>query len=127
MVQLLKINYSSFVNYETENQPKPIQTSFAATSAAPFGSAPNIARPTADELDMISHYLTNKYGYETGPYDNYTTEIKREKFVGRLDWNINAKHRFNVRYSQVEGGESKPAKHSTTGTGISYPTGVRPY
>src|SRR5262245_11104198 len=38
-----------FVNYESENQPKQIQTRFAATSSAPYQSAPNIARPTAQE------------------------------------------------------------------------------
>jgi len=121
---IIKNKLFFFVNYERDNQPSPIQTTFAATSSAPYGSASNIARPTADELNIISDYLRTKYNYETGPYDNYSTEIKREKFVARIDWNINAKHRFNMRYSQVEGGNPNPPSGSTTGTGISYPTGV---
>jgi hypothetical protein len=121
---IIKNKLFFFVSYERDNQPSPIQTTFAATSAAPYGSASNIARPTADELNMISDYLRTNYGYETGPYDNYSSEIKREKFVGRLDWNINSKHKFNMRYSQVEGGNPNPPSGSTTGTGISYAPGV---
>ncbi len=94
-----------FFNYETEKQPKAIQTRFAATSAAPYGSSPQIAKPTTAEMDMISQYLATEYGYVTGPYDNYTPSIDRKKIMGRLDWNINSKNRLNVRYSQVEGGE----------------------
>ncbi len=113
-----------FFNYEKETQPKTIQTRFAATPGAPFGSSDNIARPTADSLNAISQYLLNTYGYETGPYDNYTPNIERTKYMARLDWNINQRHRFNVRYSQVEGGEPNPPSTSTTGAGYTYPAGL---
>ena len=120
---ILKNKLFFFFNYETEEQPKAIQTRFAATASAAFGSAPNIARPTATELNAISDYLRNNYGYETGPFDNYTPSITRKKYLGRLDWNISKKHRMNVRYSQVEGGEPNPPSTSTTGTGNTFPTG----
>ena len=42
----------------------------------------------------------------------------------RLDWNINSKHRFNIRYSQVEGGEPNGPSSSTTGAGFTYSTGL---
>jgi hypothetical protein len=120
---IIKNKLFFFVNYETDNQPKQIQSRFAATSSAPYGSASNIARPTTTELDEISGYLKSKYDYDTGPYDNYTTEISRKKFVARIDWNINSKHKFNMRYSQVEGGEPTAPSTSTTGTGNSFGTG----
>ncbi len=101
-----------FANFEKETQPKSIQTRFAATPSAPFGSSPNIARPTAAELDAIRQYLLTNYGYETGPYDNYTTEIERKKIMARIDWNISSRHKLNVRYSQVEGGEPNPVSTS---------------
>jgi len=121
---IIKNKLFFFINYETENQPKQIQTRFAATTSAPFGSATNIARPTAEELDMISQYLLTNFGYDPGPYDNYTTEIERKKFVARLDWNINQKHRFNVRYSEVSGGEPNAPSTSTSGTGNSFSSGA---
>ncbi|WP_207896699.1 TonB-dependent receptor [Flaviaesturariibacter flavus] len=101
-----------FLSYEQDNQPKNVQTRIASSPSAPFGSAPNIARPTREDLDMISSYLQNTYGYETGPYDNYSTQIERKKFLARLDWNINRNHRFNVRYNEVKGGEPNPPSTS---------------
>lgn len=123
---IIKNKLFFFMNFETENQPKQVQTNVAATAASgpgSFGSAPNIARPLASELDMISKYLADTYGYQTGPYDNYNTEIKREKIMGRIDWNISDKHRLNVRYSQVEGGDPNPPSTSTSGSGFSFPSG----
>jgi len=121
---IIKNKLFFFVNYESDNQPRPIQSRFAATPSAPFGSAGNIARPTAAELDEISSYLKTKYDYETGPYDNYSTEVIRKKFVARIDWNINSKHKLNMRYSQVEGGAPSPPSGSTSGTGNSFAQNV---
>ncbi len=102
---IIKNKLFFFFSYETEKQPTVIQNRVAATPSAAFGSAPNISRPTAAELDLISDYLFNTYGYVTGPYQGYSTEINRKKYMGRLDWNISDKHKLNIRYSQVEGGE----------------------
>ncbi len=110
-----------FINYETENQPKIVQTRVATRTGVPV--TPNTARPTSADLDMISNYLRTNYGYETGPYDNYSTEIERTKLLARIDWNISDKHRFNIRYNQVEGGEPNPPSTSTSGTGNSYAFG----
>lgn len=114
-----------FFNYETDNQPKFVQTHTAATPSAPFGSGPNVARPTADSLNLISNFLKSEYGYETGPFDNYTTEIQRTKIMGRLDWNIAQGHRLTVRYSQVEGGDPNPPSTSTSGSNLTGVTGTR--
>ncbi|MDX5437811.1 MAG: TonB-dependent receptor, partial [Pontibacter sp.] len=91
-----------FVNAETEEQTRPGQNMIAATPDAPYGSANNIARPTVAELDMISKYLRDTYGYETGGYQGYDFASEKTKLMARLDWNINNNHRFNIRYSQVE-------------------------
>ena len=122
---IIKNKVFFFFNYETDNQPKFIQTRTAATASAPFGSNPNVARPTADSLTMMSNYLNSEYGYQTGPYDNYTTTIQHTKIMGRLDWNIATGHHLSVRYSQVEGGEPNPPSTSTSGSNIVGVTGNR--
>ncbi len=123
---IIKNKLFFFINYESETQPKSIQTNFAATAAAPFGSSPNVARATADSLNFISNYLLTNYGYVTGPFDNYTPNIERKKYMARLDWNINNKHNLVLRYSQVEGGEPNPLSSSTGGSGFNYsPSGAR--
>lgn len=121
---IIKNKLFFFINYEKEEQPKTIQTRFAATAAAPFGSNDNVARPTADSLNIIRQYLLNTYGYETGPFDNYTPNITRTKYMARIDWNISQRHKLNVRYSQVEGGEPNPPSTSTTGAGFTYASGL---
>ncbi len=121
---IIKNKLFFFLNYENETQPKTVQTRFAATASSPFGSSPQISRATAADLQSYSSYLFNTYGYVTGGYDNYSTEITRKKILGRIDWNINSKNRMNIRYSQVEGGEPNPPSTSrspltafTTGSG----------
>jgi hypothetical protein len=114
-----------FLNYETDNQPKAVQPRVAATSAAPFGSSTNVARPTADSLNIISNYLRSTYGYETGPFDNYSTQITHKKIMGRLDWNLGQRHHLSVRYSQVEGGTPNPPSTSTSGSNLTGVTGNR--
>ncbi len=121
---IIKNKLFFFINYETEEQPKAIQTRFAATASAPYGSSPNIARPTADSLNAISQYLLNTYGYDTGPFDGYTPAIERTKYMARIDWNISNRHKFNIRYSQVEGGEPNGPSSSTGGAGFTYPSGL---
>jgi hypothetical protein len=119
---IIKNKLFFFLNYETENQPKQLQARVAAQTAGQTGS--NIARPTRAELDVISQYLSDNYGYNTGAYDNYLGEIERTKLMARLDWNINTKNRFSIRYNQVEGGEPNSMSNSTTGAGFFYTTGA---
>lgn len=112
---IIKNKLFFFINYETDNQPKQVQTRVAASANGAFGSSPNIARPTTSDLDSFSSYLHNKYGYETGPYQGYSTAIERKKFLARIDWNISKNTRLNIRYNQVEGGDPSPVSTSRSG------------
>ena len=113
-----------FFNYETEKTITPGQTKFAATAAAPYGSANNIARPTTTELDAIRAYLLSTYGYETGAYDNYDLEGNKRKILARLDWNITNKNKLSLRYSQVESSDPALMSSSTSSSGVTFSSGV---
>jgi hypothetical protein len=120
---IIKNKLFFFINGELEKSLRPGQTQFAATPAAPFGSSPNISRPTRTELDAISSFLLQNYDYATGPYDNYDFESENARLVARLDWNISQNHKFNVRYSQVESKDPRFISSSTSGTGFFYASG----
>jgi len=121
---IIKNKLFYFFNYETEKTIQPGQTKLAATAAAPFGSANNIARPTITELDGIRSYLLNTYGYETGGYDNYNQEGDKRKILVRLDWNINNKNKLNLRYSQVESSDPAFMSGSTGSANFNFASGV---
>jgi hypothetical protein len=99
---IIKNKLFFFVNAETGKEVRPGQLQRAATPSAPFGSSPDISRPLESQLDAISTFLSDTYGYKTGAYQGYDLESTNTRFVARIDWNINENHRFNIRYSQVE-------------------------
>jgi hypothetical protein len=122
---IIKNKLFFFFNYETEEQTSPGQLKTAATAALPFGSNSLIARPTATELDNIRQYLMDNYEYDPGGYQGYDFVSDKTKIVGRIDWNINSKHRLNIRYSQVESKDPSFVSTSTSSSGVpSYPFGA---
>ena len=73
----------------------------------------------ASDLQTFSSLLKSKYGYETGRYENWGgDEIKNDKILARLDWNINRNNKFTVRYDYST--SSTPSR--TSNSGDSYPT-----
>ncbi len=117
---IIKNKLFFFLNYETEKEISPGQ-SRVASNGSNFTGTGDVARPTRTELDDISNFLKTKYDYDTGPYDNYSLERFNKKWLARLDWNITNKHRFNIRYSQVE--SRTPQNISTSNTGLGSLTG----
>jgi hypothetical protein len=96
---IIKNKLFFFLNFEMEKTTIPGPPRVAATPESPADYNNNIARPTASDMDMISTYLRDTYGYETGPYQGYSFESPGTKFLARIDWNINKDHKFNIRYS----------------------------
>jgi hypothetical protein len=99
---ILKNQLFYFFNFEQEQEQYQPQIFEAATTANPYGSSSNIARPTADELNNISNFLAVNYGYVTGPYQDYSFNNKSHKLLARLDWNIAKNNTFSIRYNQLQ-------------------------
>ncbi len=123
---IIKNKLFFFGSYETEDRPTVLQTRVASTPGNAF-SATNtgVSRPTADSLNFIRDFLKTKYGYETGEFENYSLTNGNTKILGRLDWNINSRNRFNIRYNQVEGGSPAPPSGSYGGLIATPPTPTR--
>lgn len=95
-----------FLSFEKEQEKYQPQLFQAATPTHPYGSSPNITRPSVAELDQISNYLLSNYGYVTGPYQGYSFENKSTRILLKLDWNIAKNNTFSIRYNQLS--SSKP-------------------
>lgn len=87
-----------FVNYEQEKSVVPGPSRVASTPEKPADYV-NIARPTAQQMNLISKYLQDTYGYDPGPYQGYSNDSPAQRLLARVDWNINKDHKMNVRYS----------------------------
>lgn len=89
-----------FVNGEKETRSYPGLNWRAKRNAGDSGG--NFTRVLATDLDRVSNFVRNQYGYETGAYegfDNFASE--NIKALGRIDWNINDAHRVSLRYNYV--------------------------
>jgi hypothetical protein len=115
---IIKNKLFFFVNMEKRKTVEPGPTKVASANGVENSNL-NIARPSAAFMDQVSSYLSSTYGYETGPYQGYSNDSNNDKLFARLDWNISSKHKFNVRYSQVESKSPVGLNQSTSGSGYS--------
>ena len=96
---IIKNKLFFFVNGEYEDSPSPGMPWVASKNG---NTGTNVSRVKAEDLDAFSSLLKSKYGYETGPYENYGSfGSKNHKILARIDWNINNQHKFSVRYNTV--------------------------
>jgi hypothetical protein len=86
-----------FASFEDDKQTQP-GTTFRANSGTDSITG-NITRVLASDLDSLSSYLRNNFGYETGPYQDYDFRIPSRRFLARLDFNLNERNKITVRYN----------------------------
>ena len=114
---ILKDKLFFFVNYErteTENTPtfwRPAANASDAENAKTYTS-----RTLVSDMNIISQYVMNKYGYDTGSATAYPGGDTNNKYLARLDWNINKDHHLAVRYNHTD--NKRWAKPSETSRGV---------
>jgi len=87
-----------FGNYETLERTEPGTTWFSTGS--PKATGTQISRPTYTDMETLSNFMKEKFAYNTGAWEGYSNANKSKKFLVRLDWNINDKHKLTARYVQ---------------------------
>lgn len=58
-----------------------------------------ISRTSLADLEKVSKFVKDKYGYDTGSWTNYPADELNRKILARLDWNINKANHLAVRYN----------------------------
>lgn len=61
-----------------------------------------ISRTTLSDLQKVSDYVKNKYGYDTGSYTSFPADENNYKLLARLDWNINTANKLSLRYNYTK-------------------------
>jgi len=91
---IIKNKLFFFANYEGERRTDP-GTQFVADRGT--GSGGNITRVKATDLDALSKFVGENFGFETGGYEDYSLITRSDKALLKFDWNINEKHKLSVR------------------------------
>ncbi len=92
---IIKNKLFFFGNFETVDNTSPATT--WTTSDSPNRGS-QVSAPTTAEMQALSTFLQDKFGYTTGPWENYDAVRESKKFLAKVDWNINNNHKFSIRY-----------------------------
>jgi hypothetical protein len=92
---IIKNKLFIFGNYEQIERTEP-GTTWISTGSPLTGS--QISRPTYTQLSDLSKFMQDKFNYTTGPFEGYSNANTSKKFLVRMDWNINDKHKLTARY-----------------------------
>ncbi|MFN3999138.1 carboxypeptidase regulatory-like domain-containing protein [Algoriphagus sp.] len=96
---IIKDKLFFFASFEDEVEARP-GTTWRANRGEPIEG--NVTRVLASDLDQLSGFLRDRFGYETGPYQDYDNETAGTKFLVKLDYNINDKNKLSVRYNHLD-------------------------
>ncbi|MBV6472013.1 MAG: hypothetical protein JPMHGGIA_00264 [Saprospiraceae bacterium] len=91
---IIKDKLFFFVSAETVEKTEPA-TSYVANGSSNPGTTTRVEKA---DLDNLSLFLKEKYNYVTGPYENFNNATTSEKFLARLDYNLNLKNKLSLRY-----------------------------
>ena len=58
-----------------------------------------VSRTTLADLEKVSNFVKEKYGYDTGSWTDYPATESNLKLLARVDWNINDANKLAVRYN----------------------------
>jgi len=91
---IIKNKVFFFVNGEMTRKRTPL-------SYAPGTAGSNI---TLDEVNRVLAVLNRVApGYDPGGYDDIASETNSNKFLAKINWNINDKHKLTLRHSYTFG------------------------
>lgn len=96
---IIKNKLFIFANYEVERRDDPGSLFYATR---PGLSGTNVSAVQASDLDALSTFLQNNYGFSTGPYENYDLKTNSDKATVKLDWNLSNNHKLTIKYNYLD-------------------------
>ena len=112
---IIKNKLFFFVNYEYVNTPT-IANRWRGSEDGKADANNYISRTKLSDLQKVSDFVKDKYGYDTGSYTNFPADESNQKILARIDWNINDKNHLAVRYNYtLNRGWNAPNKTSMDG------------
>ena len=95
---IIKNKLFFFVNFEYEQVPTVVNR-WRPSEDGVANPDLYISRTTIADMQKVSDFLREKYGYDTGSYTNFPANESNIKALARIDWNITDAHHLSVRYN----------------------------
>ncbi|GAB4425460.1 MAG: carboxypeptidase regulatory-like domain-containing protein [Bacteroidia bacterium] len=111
---IIKDKLFFFVSGEIERNSSPA-TTFRPREAGEQPSASDaISRVLRTDLEEMTRFLDERFGYETGPYNDYNLNITADKLLVRFDYNIDQNNKFSLRYNYLNSGQDVLVSNSSS-------------
>ena len=92
---IIKNKLFIFANYEGGRSVSPATTWTSQGSPNPSGQ---VSTPTYAQMSTLSNFLASTFGYQTGPWENFDNKASSDKFLVKLDFNVNDNNKISARY-----------------------------
>ena len=100
---IIKNKLFFFANIEIQDEETP----------QPYNFVDYVGDASTEDLNALISKL-NGYGYDPGTYLNNTKELKGQKFLVRLDYNLSEKHKLMFRHHYTKGESTSPNRSSSS-------------
>jgi hypothetical protein len=90
----------AFGNYEDQLDKRPLTTWRANNGGEPLSGT--VTRVLASDMTGLSSFLSSKFNYDTGPFNNIPKETPAKRFLIRGDYNVNNSNKVSFRYNYLD-------------------------
>ena len=98
---IIKNKLFFFVNGEMIKTPT-IANRWRASENGVANPDDYVSRTKLSDMETISQFVSNKYGYDTGSWTSFPADESNYKLLARIDWNITDKHHLALRYNSTK-------------------------
>ena len=99
---IIKDKLFFFANAEMVMKPTVVNRWQGSDEENPADADNYVSRTSKADLQAVSDYMAQKYGYNTGSYTSFPADEKNYKILARLDWNITDQHHLALRYNYTK-------------------------
>src|SRR3990172_1472690 len=109
---IIKNKLFFFGSFEDDKDVRP-GTTYTANPGGQTATG-SVTRVLASDLNALSSYLKNNFGYETGGYQGYDFEIPATRILARLDYNLNDNNKLSLRYTHLDSKSDQLVSNSSS-------------
>jgi hypothetical protein len=108
---IIKNKLFAFGAYEKQTDTRPLTTFTSNPGGAPV--AGNTTRVLGSDLSALSSFLSSKFNYDTGPFDNIQKVVPGKPWLVKADYNVNNANKVTIKYNQLDSSSPVPQNGSS--------------